>query len=77
VKQMATKKTPQTSKLALKVQTGINAAGQPVYRTRTYANVKTGAADCDVLAVAQGLGSLQIYAVQSIGRVDDNTLADQ
>jgi hypothetical protein len=74
---MAIVKTPQTSKLTIKVQTGTNAAGQAVYRSRTYANVKAAAADSDVFAVAQGIGSLQSYPVQSIDRVDDSMLVNQ
>ena len=74
---MAIVKTPQTSKLTIKVQTGTNAAGQAVYRTHSYANVKAAAADSDIFAVAQGLGSLQNYPVHSIDRVDDSILVNQ
>lgn len=74
---MAVVKTPESSKLTIKVQTGTNAAGQAVYRTRTYTNVKAAAADSDVFAVAQGIGSLQIYSVHSIDRVDDSILVNQ
>lgn len=74
---MAVVKTPESSKLTFKVQTGVNAAGKAVYRTRTYTNVKAIAADSDVFAVAKGISSLQSYPVQSIDRVDDSILVNQ
>lgn len=74
---MAVVKVPQTSKLVIKVQTGINASGNPVYRLRSFQNVKSGAADSDVFAVAEGMAGLQKNTVISIARQDDNTLVNQ
>ncbi len=74
---MAVVKVPQTSKLVIKVQTGVNATGNPVYRLRSYQNIKAAAVDSDVFAVAQGMAGLQKNTVVSISRQDDNTLVNQ
>ncbi|BBB91682.1 MAG TPA: DUF1659 domain-containing protein [Methylomusa anaerophila] len=74
---MAIVKVPQTGKLLIKVQTGLNTAGNPVYRQRTFANVKAGVSDDDLFAIGQGLGSLQQHTVSDITRVDAGNLVDQ
>ncbi|WP_371372092.1 DUF1659 domain-containing protein [Sporomusa aerivorans] len=74
---MAVVKMPQSGKLVIKVQTGVNAAGSPVYRLRTFANIKPDAADSDIFAVAEGLISLQKYALVDIVRQDLNNLVSQ
>jgi len=40
---MAVVKVPQSGKVVLKVQTGVSATGSPVYRLRTFANIRPGA----------------------------------
>lgn len=74
---MAVVKVPQNSRLTVKVQTGVSAAGNPVYRQRTFNNIKPGASDSDVYAIGQALAGLQIHALKSVSRVDDATLANQ
>ncbi|MEN6414803.1 MAG: DUF1659 domain-containing protein [Veillonellales bacterium] len=74
---MAVNKVAQSTRLVVKVQTGTNAAGNPVYRQRSFTNTKASAADSDVYAIGQGLGSLQKYPVISISRLDENTLVNQ
>lgn len=74
---MAVVKAPQSGKLILKVQTGVNATGNPVYRQRSFANIKAGAADSDVFAVAEGLASLQKNNLADIIRQDVNNLVNQ
>ncbi|MDF2875430.1 MAG: hypothetical protein K0R22_2113 [Sporomusa sp.] len=74
---MAVVKAPQSGKVVLKVQTGINATGSPVFKLRTYANVKSEAADSDIFAVAEGLGSLQQHTLVDIVRQDINNLINQ
>ena len=74
---MAVTKAPQTTKLVVKVQTGLNAAGNPVYRLRSFANVKSGAADSDVYAVGLGLASLQKYPAVNVARIDEANLISQ
>lgn len=74
---MAVTKVPQTSRLAIKVQTGVNAAGNPVYRQRSFANIKTAAVDSDVFAVAQGIAGLQKDPVNGVSRIDEGDLVNQ
>lgn len=74
---MAVIKTPQSSKLVVKVQTGVNTSGNPVYRLRSFQNVKPSAADADVHAVAQALADLQQHAVANIARVEEGNLVNQ
>jgi Protein of unknown function (DUF1659). len=66
---MAIKKD-QTSKMILKVQTGVNAAGVAAYSQRTFANIDPALSDDDFLAIAKALGSLQSQTVGSIHRQD-------
>ena len=56
---MAVNKVPLVSKMILKVQTGVNASGKPVYKQRAFAGLKVAAVDSDVFAVAQEIGNLQ------------------
>lgn len=74
---MAVVKMPQSGKLVLKVQTGVNASGNPVYRARTFANIKPGAADGDVFAIAEGLAGLQKNKLVDVVRQDVNNLVNQ
>lgn len=67
--------TPMATSLRLEVQTGTDANGKPVYRVRSYNRVKPAASDQDVLDVAQALGSLQIYPVSTVSRVNENDLS--
>lgn len=74
---MAVVKMPQTGKLVLKVQTGVNASGNPVYRLRTFANIKSDVADADAFAVAQSLAGLQQHTLVDIVRQDLSSLVNQ
>lgn len=74
---MAIVKLPQATRLVFKVQTGLNTAGNPVYRQRTYRNVKTTAVDSDVYAIGQALAGLQLHPLASIVRLDEGELANQ
>lgn len=74
MRDMAITKIPQATRLVLKVQTGTNGAGNPVYRQRAYRNVKTDALDSDIHAVGQAMAALQKYPVESILRMDDGEL---
>lgn len=74
---MAVTKAPQTASVVIKVRTGLNDAGNPVIRSRSYKNVKTTAADADLYAIGQGIGSLQDYPVVTISRLDDANLISE
>ena len=74
---MAVIKMQQAARLQIKVQTGLNASGAPVYRVRSLQNLKNAAADASVYAVAQGLASLQQHTLTTISRQDESSLIDQ
>ena len=73
---MAVNRVPQGSRVIISIQNGVNTAGQPKYFQRTYRNVKAGAVDTDVYAVAQAIAGLQKYPVSSISRVDESNLVN-
>lgn len=74
---MAVVKVAKASRLTIKVQTGISATGSPVYRVRTYRNVKPTAPEADLFAVGQALAGLQKHVLNSINRVDEGDLVNQ
>ncbi|MFY9312191.1 MAG: DUF1659 domain-containing protein, partial [Tepidanaerobacteraceae bacterium] len=49
---MAVVATPLNSSLRIIVETGFDEEGKPIYRTRTYNNVKTAVSDEDLMSVA-------------------------
>ncbi|MCC5464065.1 DUF1659 domain-containing protein [Pelosinus baikalensis] len=73
---MAVNKVPQTSKVVITIENGVNAKGQPVQRQRSYKNVKVSAADADVYAVAQAIANLQTHVVVGISRQDEGNLVN-
>jgi hypothetical protein len=56
------------SVLVVTYQTGLNAAGAPVLRQRSFQNVKSDALDQDVFDVAQALYGLQDYPLITVRR---------
>ena len=73
---MAVNRVPQGSRMIISIENGVNAGGQPKYFQRTYKNVKAGAVDADVYAVAQGMASLQKYPITGISRFDEGNLVN-
>ena len=73
---MAVSKVAQSTSLVIKVQTGTNASGNPVYANRSYTNVKTAATDADIYAVGQELSAMQKYNVTAIERRDLSALVN-
>ena len=71
---MAVTKIPQKTSLGIKIQTGLNAAGNPVYKTLGFSNVKVAATDDNVYAVGLGLSSLQVFPAVGIMRTDNSNL---
>ena len=74
---MAVTKLAQNGKLVVKVETGVNASGNPTYRLRSFQNVKPGAADADVYAVAQALANLQQHPVINVTRMETGNLVSE
>lgn len=73
---MAVVKTPTNSVLRIQLQTGVNTEGDPVYRTRSFNNVKANAQDQNLFDVADVLTGLQQYTLVAVMRVDNAQLAE-
>ncbi len=67
---------PGYSRLQLRLQVGTDDKGSPIYRTRTYANVKPDSSDQDVYEVASVLGNLHEFEVSNVIRVDEAELVE-
>ncbi|HWR38074.1 MAG TPA: DUF1659 domain-containing protein [Patescibacteria group bacterium] len=74
---MAVVKVPQNGTLTLRVQTGLNAAGSPVYAKRNMTGVKPAASIDDVYAVGTALAELQKYPLADIVLTESNNLVSQ
>jgi hypothetical protein len=73
---MAVNKVSSGSVLNLEVQTGVDAQGNPVYRSRNYKGIYSSAADQDLYDVAQAIAGLQSYTLSKISRVDNAQLVE-
>lgn len=71
---MAVNKVPESAKLILKVENGVNSAGKTIVRQRSFTGLKPDAADADVFAVGQAVAGLQSHTVVAIARQDENKL---
>ncbi len=62
---------PVSSRLQLRLNTGLDENFEPIYRTRSFSNVKTGADNAVLFEVAEGIGGLQVHAIDAIRRIDE------
>ncbi|WP_031514102.1 DUF1659 domain-containing protein [Desulfofalx alkaliphila] len=65
------------STLRLKLQTGTDHQGNPVFVNRSYRNIKMDAEDQKVYEVAELLAGLQTFTLNAIERIDANQLIEQ
>jgi len=68
---MALTVVPLGDQIRIRVQVGVDAQGNPIYRFRTISNVKHTASDQDFYDVANALANLQKHAVEGIYRERD------
>ena len=68
---------PLVSRLQMRLVTGLDENMNPILRTRSYSNVKPGASNEDLFAVAQGMGGLQVHTVSAVRRVDEFELEEE
>jgi len=73
---MAVVATPLNSSLRIIVETGFDSEGKPIYKTRSYNNVKTAASDEDVMSVANQLADIQSHPVFAIRRIVETELTE-
>ena len=67
---------PLATRLQLRLNTGLDEDFNPIYRTRSYSNIKTDAVNADLFDLAQDLESLQVHSVNSVRRVDEVELEE-
>lgn len=67
---------PVSARLQLRLNTGLDENLDPVFRTRSFSNVKPGADNASLFELAQEIGSLQVHAVDSVRRVDEVELEE-
>ena len=73
---MAINVIPVSARLQLRLNTGLDDNLNPVFRTRSYSNVKPAADNEDLLALAQEIGSLQVHTLDVVRRVDEVELEE-
>ncbi len=71
---MAITKNAQNTKLFLSVESGTAADGSAVYSRRTIQHVNPALSNENAYDVAEAIGALQAYPVNSIARQDTATL---
>ncbi len=65
---------PVGSRLTLRLNTGLDENMDPVYRNRSFHNIKPSADNTNLLELAQELGSLQVHTIDAVRRADENEL---
>lgn len=73
---MSVNVVPISARLQLRLNTGLDENMNPVYRTRSYSNVKPVADNADLLELAQELGGLQVHTLDTVRRVDEVELSE-
>ena len=63
-----------SSKLQISYETGVDEKGNPIFKTKTYSNVKEEATADQLLQVAQGLASLSNYPFSGAKRNDSSDI---
>jgi hypothetical protein len=63
---MAFSKVFLSKNLQLKLNTGLDENFNPIYKTRTWANVKANATDEDLFELAEEIGSLQVHTLEEV-----------
>lgn len=74
---MAVIVTPLTSRLQLQLITGSTPEGKPIFRTRSYSNIKTDAENEDLFLTGQELADLQQHQLDTIKRLDEMELEEE
>ena len=67
---------PISARLQLRLNTGLDENMNPVFRTRSYSNVKPLADNGELFELAQELGGLQVHTLDAVRRVDEVQLSE-
>ena len=63
---MAIVAIPLSKAVQLRLNTGLDAEFNPIYKTRSWRGVKNTASNANIYAIADGIGSLQEHTVDEI-----------
>jgi hypothetical protein len=74
---MAVNAIPLTARLQMRLNTGLDDNFNPIYRTRTFSNIKTSADNEDLFELAEEIGSLQLHTLDAVRRVDEYELEEE
>jgi hypothetical protein len=74
---MAVERISSGSRLQLRFQTGIDEEGKPVFKLKSFSNVKPTAADEDLFSVGLALSQLQENFLEDVFRHDSATLVEE
>lgn len=67
---------PVSARLQLRLNTGFDEDLNPLFRTRSFSNVKPAADNEDLYELATGIGSLQVHTLSTVRRVDEYELEE-
>ncbi len=74
---MAVSAIPLTARLQLRLNTGLDESFNPIYRTRTFSNIKTSADNEDLFELAEEISNLQLHTLDAVRRVDEYELEEE
>lgn len=74
---MAITVTPLVSRLQLALVVGTTAEGSPIFRTRSFSNIKADADNEALFLTGQELAALQQHPLEAIKRVDEVELEEE
>ncbi len=67
---------PLACRLQLRLNTGLDADLNPIYRTRSFSNLKPETDNGELFELAQEIGSLQVHSINAVRRVDEVELEE-
>lgn len=73
---MPVERIAQDSRLQARYQVGMSDEGEPVYRTRALARVKSDSDDQSLWTVASAISGLQKYQIAEVRRIDSSVLTE-
>ncbi len=68
---MAVNVNPLSARLQLRLNTGLDENFDPIYRTRSFSNIKPAADNEDLFTVAQEIEGLQEHTLSAVLRIDE------
>ncbi len=73
---MAVTAIPVSSRLQLRLNTGLDENLNPIYRNRSYSRIKATADNEDLFELAEEMAYLQIHDLEAVRRLDEVELVE-